>query len=346
MLNAGGAERVMVDLSNILHGNGVNTSVLTIVKPGVLVDGLDKGVKRFNLGRKRRYSLVKMYQFYKIAKDFDIIHVHMRYNLKYVWLIKEIFGLKSKIVFHDHYGQINSNQTISFFLKKAMFGAYYVGVSQQLCAWAKAVGLNYERIFSLDNTIVKSNLENQIDLEVTGIRFILVSNFRRQKNIKFAVDIIESLSRHSDVKLDIYGQFSDGDYLEEIKSLISLKNLTNNIRIIHDCTDIQMVLQNYNLALHTAKSETGPLVLLEYMSQGLAFISYKTGEVVEQIADEFPEFVMNDFNLDEWVTRIEKMIHSDLEITQENMMNFFEDNYSEKEYFNRCINIYQSVLNS
>ena len=81
------------------------------------------------------------------------------------------------------------------------------------------------------------------------------------------------------------------------------------------------------------------------MSQGLPFLSYRTGEVVEQIVDEFPEFIMDDFDLENWANRFEEMIDSDLSQTQRKMMAFFETNYSEKNYYNRCINIYQKVLN-
>ena len=96
-LDVGGAERVLVDLSNLLYENGVEVAVCTIVNRGKMADKLNNGIEHYNIGRDIKYSLLKMYQFYKIAKEFQIIHVHMRYNLKYVWLIKKLFLLKKVI---------------------------------------------------------------------------------------------------------------------------------------------------------------------------------------------------------------------------------------------------------
>ena len=63
VLDVGGAECVLVDLSNILYENGVNVSVCTIVKPGDMADKLNNGIEHYNIRRKTKFSLLKMYQF-------------------------------------------------------------------------------------------------------------------------------------------------------------------------------------------------------------------------------------------------------------------------------------------
>ena len=105
-----------------------------------------------------------------------------------------------------------------------------------------------------------------------------------------------------------------------------------------------MILKNYRFAIHTAKSESGPLVLLEYMSQGIPFLAYRTGEVAEKIAGHFPDFIMNDFNIDKWANQIKKLMNSDLKQIETKMISYFETNYSEKKYYSKCISIYQNVL--
>ena len=75
--------------------------------------------------------------------------------------------------------------------------------------------------------------------------------------------------------------------------MISSKNLDNNISIIQNCYNIEDRLTHYQLALHSSKLEAGPLVLLEYLSQGVPFLSFKTGEVVDKIKEmdfQEPEF--------------------------------------------------------
>ena len=155
-LDVGGAERVLVDLSNILYENGVEVAVCTIVNRGKMADKLNNGIEHYNIGRDIKYSLLKMYQFYKIAKEFQIIHVHMRYNLKYVWLIKKLFLLKNKIVFHDHYGNIKIERKVTLLMKIIILDTFYVGVSHELCTRAKKFSKDIKHIYHLPNIIRKN----------------------------------------------------------------------------------------------------------------------------------------------------------------------------------------------
>ena len=80
------------------------------------------------------------------------------------------------------------------------------------------------------------------------------------------------------------------------------------------------------------------------MSQGIPFLAYRTGEVAEKIADYFPDFIMDDLNIDKWVNQIKKLMNSDLKQIEKKMISYFETNYSEKKYYSKCISIYQNVL--
>ena len=168
------------------------------------------------------------------------------------------------------------------------------------------------------------------------------------KNIEFAIELFAILLKNYSVNihLDIYGQSMYQIYLEEIVLLIRSKNMDNNISIIQNCFNIEDKLKKYQLALHTSKLESGPLVLLEYMSQGMLFLTYKTGEAAEQIADHFPDLIMTDFNIDNWANQIKKLMNSDLTKIQKKMISYFKTNYSEEEYYSKCMSIYHNVLTS
>ena len=53
-LNVGGAERVFVDICNILNENQVDVSALFILKGGVLQDKIKSGILIYELNRKSR----------------------------------------------------------------------------------------------------------------------------------------------------------------------------------------------------------------------------------------------------------------------------------------------------
>ena len=57
-------------------------------------------------------------------------------------------------------------------------------------------------------------------------------------------------------------------------------NLNNHVNFIFDCNNIQNILFKYDYAFHCSTSETGPLVLLEYMAHGIPFLTGNTGHII------------------------------------------------------------------
>ena len=91
---------------------------------------------------------------------------------------------------------------------------------------------------------------------------------------------------------------------------------------------MQHLLPQFDLAIHASKSESGPLVLIEYMAQSLPFITYKTGEVANQLKKDLPEFIMQNFDDNEWAQHIKVLLQMDKKILQDRLQNVFEKNYS------------------
>jgi len=137
---------------------------------------------------------------------------------------------------------------------------------------------------------------------------------------------------------------ADALYYEKIKDQITKNQLEKDITILTDCADIQPLLQQFDLAVHTAKSESGPLVLTEYMAQGLPFIAYNTGEVVEEIKNKIPLAVMHSFDVDEWVKRVETLLTLPLDDLSSKFSNVYDHYFSPEVYYNKVMEIYESIL--
>ncbi len=341
-LDAGGAERVMVDLSNILHKNGQEVATLAILSHGALEDALNSDIVKIDLNRKFKFSISKLLKISQLCKKYGVIHVHMRHNLKYIFLARKLFPFKSKIIFHDHFGKINIDQSVDGMLKKALQKSIYIGVSKQLCDWAiNEVKLPEGQVFHLPNVVIKEEVEERSLRDDSLLKLVLVSNFRREKNIEFAIDLVKNLSVNKTIRLDIYGNVVDAEYFQEIEKKIANLGLEKSIKFVHDCTAIQPLLKQYDVALHTAKSETGPLVLIEYIAQGLPFLTYNTGEVVAQVGDDIPEFVMSNFVVENWVSKID-LITTCRHSTK--LQQIFATHYSEENYYKQCMEIYRKSL--
>ena len=85
-LNIGGAERVLVNLSNLLITHGIDISVVQITTPGPLSAELHPDVRQFSLNRKYRLSPSAFIRLIRLIHNHTIVHVHMRYNFLYVML--------------------------------------------------------------------------------------------------------------------------------------------------------------------------------------------------------------------------------------------------------------------
>lgn len=341
-LDAGGAERVMVDLSNILNQYGHKITTLTILDHGELGQFLHQNIDKVALNRPGRFSWKTMRKLSREANKNDIIHVHMRHNLKYVWLVNKLFPIKAKLVFHDHYGKIGIDKSVDRVLSWALKNANYIGVSSQLADWAiQNVRLPSDKVDHLANIIIQKTIAARSKNGSTGKKLVLVSNIRREKNIEFAIRLMGDLVRQHEVDLTIYGKIVDNGYFQEISALVSSLQLSENVTFVNDCLDLQGELYKFDLAIHTAKSETGPLVLIEYMAQGLPFVTYNTGEVVDQIKGELEAFVLPHFSTKDWEEKIIGLWDKDL--TQK-VLKVYQNHYSVENYYQKCLKIYQKTL--
>lgn len=345
-LNIGGAERVLVTLSNLLQEKGHCVSVVTTVTKGPLVTALNKDVPVIDLRRKWKWNPITMYKLIKAVKGFDIIHVHSSYNLRYLFLAALIFRMKKTIFFHEHFGDINIDQSVSWHTKIIYPKTILIAVSKQIADWAgDKLKMPAKRVFVLSNTVIRENYPT-IQLRKDGKKnLLIVSNFRTTKNILAGVQIFENLlSTHASFHLTIIGQVADKAYYDSIVSYIETHRLQETVSIRTSEKRIQSLLHEFDLALHTATSESGPLVLIEYMAQGLPFITYDTGEVVQQIKNDLPGCVMQNFDVEEWTNRIQELLRKDRIAQQQQLLNLFNRYYSEDAYYEKCIDIYRKGL--
>lgn len=338
-LNIGGAEKMCLELNTMLLDTGHQADCMVISSKGQLYDMIDKRSKVIYLERKNKYNLFKMRECAHHTINYDIVHVHQRHTWVYVKLSCIIFKGSKKLVFHDHYGDIAINKKPTFRLKNLFKPQTYIGVSQELTEWAKTeLKINQSSVFLLRNTIIPCYRYSD---KYKG-DWVMVSNLRQTKNILLGIRMATLMKR----RLVIFGNSDGSEYAD---SIIIAASKTEFVKIVHNETNIQQYLNNFKLAIHTSLSETGPLVLLEYMAHGLPFITSDCGEVVNQIREELPDFIVSSFNEQEWVEKIE-LLEYEMEVNREmvskKLKNLFYMKFSPKTYIEKCLQIYQNVLNS
>ncbi|MBX2944883.1 MAG: glycosyltransferase family 4 protein [Cyclobacteriaceae bacterium] len=344
-LNVGGAERVLVDLANILHRQGESVTVITLVRPGKLAAQLNPEIPLLNLGRVNRFNVLKMFRINRICSRYDIVHVHLRYNFRYVALAKLFFGGRYKLLLHDHFGDIENDKAIptgiKFFLHR---NPWFAGVSQPLVDWAvQYIGLEKENVFLLANIIVRKETTLTKRAAPSVPKLLLVSNFREAKNHAFACRLLSRLRNTLNFTATFVGQVIDPQFMDGIHKQIRGQKLDDIVKVVHDCDDVQGIMGEYNLAIHTAYQESGPLVLIEYLAQQLPFVAYKTGEVATQLQAVIPDFFMENFEIEHWIDRIETLL-SRGDHYKDSMKDAFDAMYSDQAYVEKCSGIYSRMM--
>jgi glycosyltransferase involved in cell wall biosynthesis len=330
-LSVGGAERVFVTLTALLKQKGVDVNALVFEDSGDLMAELNEGLHVHNLNRKNKYSFATIRALHKICAGYDIVHVHMRHCFIYTALAKKIFNGKYKLILHDHYGDVDINQQVPLKLK-LLKPDVYIGVSTSLQNWAiENWNLDEATTHVLKNTVLPTTYKI---IAAPTPDVCMIANFRKTKNIEFAISLFKKL----DWPLTIYGRVNDKVYYEQLVSLI---DDAKNIKLVTTAMGFNEINSGHNFAIHTATSESGPLVLLEYMSAGIPFVAYNTGEVAKTVHDELGYLFMNNFTEQDWIDRMQQIKNENLS-TQ--LKDTFTKYFNTDKYISDCLKIYQSVL--
>lgn len=318
----------------MLVAQGAVVRLIVIRHVGHLLEQVDPRVQLEVLNIKSKTDLKGWRKLISALKGNDLIHVHMRHTygrVKMAWLLGRI---SNPLIFHDHYGDIRLNPSAPTYLNGIFKPSWYIGVSEELSHWAiNRLHLKQEQVFCLPNTILRSAAVTENDRKID---LVMVGNIRRTKHIEFAIQMANTLN----VSLDIVGQITDEAYFNELKAMC----LNDKIRFLTDVSDVFPILGQYRMALHSATSETGPLVLLEYLKAGLPFLSYQTGEVARQLKTIMPEMILDHFDLPEWKERLNSMLHHPPEPSK--LQDIFHAHFGPDKYLQDLSKIYQCALAS
>jgi len=378
-LHTGGAERVLVTLANIFCKQGHRVKVVTITEQGPLANQLIPGIEIVNLGRAFKYSPLIMRRLISQLKGFDVVHVHSFYNLRYLWLAKMLFGLKQPVFYHEHLG-FRANMQATAWQKYILPKTIFIATTVQINQWAvKQAGVEPKRVFTLPNIVLKEDIKlesredggpkvgktesqeseswedgsrkdrgemgRNLTHNTPGInpRLVLVSNIRVEKNIEFAITLLQYLHiKGKKYHLTIVGKLSDMAYYDRLQKLVVETGTTDYITWVHNADSVQQLLPRFDIGLHTSPSESGPLAVIEYLAQGLPFVAYNTGEVITTIKQELSGCIAETFNPNEWEEKLQQLQSAAQQELKHQLQAVFEKHFSAEAYYQQCLGIYKT----
>lgn len=340
MLNAGGSEKLLVNIANLLYKNKVEVEVVLFLDKALIDDQINKNISVKYLSRKGRFDMSSWIKLKSWVKDADIVHIHSRYNLRYYFMVKFILGIrKPKIVFHEHMPRFQLDFITTYLFSKVNA---YVAVFSKMTEWViEKKYIKKNKSFYLPNFVTEP--ETEIKANQQSEKILMIGNFWHLKNHFFALELLKNLP---EFELDIYGMIYESEYYQNIKTKIIDLNLEDRVNLIEGIQDVYSIMNKYSFAIHTSTSETGPLVLIEYMQSNMPFLSFNTGDVIQTVSQYLPNIVMHDFDKEKWLISIHSQmlnIESRETIIKKYKI-ILENHFSEKNYFNSLHKIYQQVL--
>lgn len=281
-LDAGGAERMAVNMANLLSDSVDRSFLCATRQEGLLKSSISSKVSYLFLDKQRKLdwpAIIKLKR-YILKEKIDIIHAHstsffMATLMK--WLIP---GLK--IVWHDHYGNSGYLEQRKYGILKfcSKYFSLILSVNRVLETWAKKT-LNCPQVTYLPNfAIMEAAMPQVTELKgVSGKRILCLANLRAQKdhhNLLKAFNLVHE--QHPNWTLHCVGQdFKDG-YSESVYHLVKDLDLEHQVFFYGSCPDSSAIIQQVDIGVLSSSSEGLPLSLLEYGLGQLPIVATNVGD--------------------------------------------------------------------
>jgi glycosyltransferase involved in cell wall biosynthesis len=289
-LEAGGAERVAVNLVNLLPRRRYQAYLCNTRRGGPLSNLVATDVGRLSLKRKWRFDWTALWHLIAFVKANNIQILHAHGTSVFIAGMASLFPPHPAIVWHDHFGRhlVQQRQTWLYRLVATRIGRV-IAVSQALAEWSsRQLHIPASQVCYMPNFVCETLLDAKpvvLPGEV-GSRIACVANLRSQKdhlNLIRAMALV--IQRTPQAHLLLIGDAGDPTYLALIRGEITRQRLEHQVSILGHRDDVPAVLQSCDIGVLSSASEGFPLALMEYGMAKLPVVATRVGQCPEILDD-------------------------------------------------------------
>lgn len=285
-LDIGGAERMAVNLANVMPPDAYRMTVCTTRRDGPLAAGVAAHVSRLRLNRRGRFDLaaLRVLAAFMRDEDVDLVHAHGTS----LFLARLAVGRlpraeRPAVVWHDHFGRYATEERPAWLYRWATSGiAGVIAVNSALVEWSRRrLGVPVGRSWYVPNFVDADPVVGDAP-ELPGSRdhrIVCVANLRPQKDhltLLRAMAIV--LRSQPDAQLLLVGSTSDQEHLGRVQAEIVRLGLGSRVTILGPRNDVASILRGCRIGVLSSASEGLPLALIEYGMAGLAAVATEVGE--------------------------------------------------------------------
>lgn len=288
-LRIGGAERVAINLANLLPRDSWDSYLCSTREEGPLTSLVAPHVERLFLGRRSLVDLRALFKLVRFiqARRIRILHAHA--SALFFARLASLFPPFPSVVWHDHYGRyaFNDRPVWLYKLVTRKIGGV-VAVNRPLEEWSlNSLRVPSDRVWYMPNPVQlegSSRLEKPLPGEPAQ-RIVCVANIRPQKdhfNLLEAMRLL--IADLPDAHLLLVGDYADKAYCDSVLQQIPALGLSRNVTWLGARHDVPAILRSCAVGVLGSRSEGLPLALLEYGMAGLPAVATSVGQCPEVLA--------------------------------------------------------------
>jgi glycosyltransferase involved in cell wall biosynthesis len=276
-LEAGGTERMAVNMANTFTLHGIANGLIVTRKPHTLLPKLSANSSLLCTEKKSRWDVNTFICIYKWIKreNVDILHAHST-TLFWATIVK-LLSPNIKLVWHDHYGNRKKSWSNPLYIFLSLFVNKTIAINEEVYNWhkkylfttsdSKQILPNFVALSAIDKTQRKRN------------QLIIIANLLPVKNhhlLLAALHIVKQ-KKHT-FHLDMIGKIVDPQYAESVFNQIRSYELEKDISYHGQAVNIEPYLSKASIGILCSLYEGLPMSLLEYGMAELGVISTNVGQ--------------------------------------------------------------------
>jgi glycosyltransferase involved in cell wall biosynthesis len=289
-LKAGGAERMAVNIANVLAKEGHDSHLCVTRKEGLLQQAIDPEVAYLFLNKKGKIGWRAIFKLRSYIQQHQIEVVHAHSTSAYIAVLAlVILKNRPKLIWHDHYGKANELDQRPYKIWKlaSVFFDQIISVNKLLKAWAEKE-LKCKKVLYLENFALPASTVTLLSPlgGTEGKRIVCLANLREQKDHLHLLQAFERLApEYDEWTLHLCGQDFQDAYSNELKRHIQKPALASRVFLLGSRPDVTAVLNACDIGVLSSKSEGLPVALLEYGLCELPVVVTDVGACKDVVSD-------------------------------------------------------------
>lgn len=277
------------------------------------------GVAQTNIVKR---MISKYWEFYHIAKQYDLIHLHPSFGMKsflrdmgFVALAR-LLGKKIVVTMHGWEDSFEERVKKSFVLRQLFRMTYarvdgYMVLGEIFKNKLKSLGVKTDKFF-IGTTVADDSYIEKFDINQRLIKkdkfsILFLSRIEKEKGVYIAIDAFAKLKSFVPTELIIAG---DGAELENAKRYVADHEITNVkfVGFVRNEAKHELLCQSDILFFPTYYGEGLPTTVLEAMLYGLPVVSRINAAIPDVVEHGINGFLSQSIKADDFVPFLEQLI--------------------------------------